>query len=87
MDRDAWEERAAIREFDGGQSRFEAETKAAQEQGKSRWEAISDVAKRVVSTSRDQREALAQRAGQDDLPEVQRGAAKEDRPVPVRQRG
>lgn len=87
MDRDAFEERSAIREYDGGQSRFEAETMAAREQGKSRWEAIGDVAKRVVGQTRDQREALAERAGQDDLPEVQRGAAKEDRPVLVRERG
>lgn len=40
FDIDAFEERAAIIEFDGGLSRFEAETLAAQAQGVSRWQAL-----------------------------------------------
>lgn len=40
FDIDAFEERAAIAEFDGGMSRFEAETLAAQQQGMTRWQAL-----------------------------------------------
>ena len=40
FDVDAFEERAAIMEYDGEQSRFEAETAAAREQGVERWQAI-----------------------------------------------
>lgn len=40
FDRDAFEERAAIAEFDGGLSRFEAETLAAKAQGLTRWQAL-----------------------------------------------
>jgi hypothetical protein len=40
IDLDAWEERAAIMEFDGGLTRFAAETEAAKRQGKTRWEII-----------------------------------------------
>lgn len=40
MDVDAFEERAAIVEYDGGLSRFEAETLAAKEQCLERWEAM-----------------------------------------------
>lgn len=40
FDIDAFEERAAIAEFDGGQSRFQAETMAAQAQDVTRWQAL-----------------------------------------------
>jgi hypothetical protein len=40
MDIDAFQERAAIVEYDGGLSRFEAETLAAKEQRLERWEAL-----------------------------------------------
>lgn len=40
FDLDQWQERAAIMEFDGGLSRFAAETEAAKRQGKTRWEAL-----------------------------------------------
>lgn len=40
LDVDAFEERAAIVEYEGGLSRFEAETQAAKEQGLERWEAL-----------------------------------------------
>ncbi|NPD15768.1 hypothetical protein HOY34_11195 [Xinfangfangia sp. D13-10-4-6] len=39
----AFEERAAIMEFNGGLSRFEAETRAARAQGRSRWQAMLEV--------------------------------------------
>lgn len=41
FDTDWFEERAAISEYDGGLSRFEAETLAAKEQGFQRWEAMA----------------------------------------------
>ncbi|SMO69659.1 hypothetical protein [Paracoccus laeviglucosivorans] len=43
LDIDQFEERAAICEFDGGMSRFAAETAAAREQGLARWEALKFV--------------------------------------------
>lgn len=78
FDPDTFEERAAIMEYDGGLSRFRAETLAAEAQGVKRWEALHEVANRVVEQKRDQREALAQRPSQDDLPQVQPNQTKED---------
>lgn len=43
FDIDSFEERAAIMEFDGGLSRFEAETQAAKAQGVARWQALQFV--------------------------------------------
>lgn len=40
FDLDAWAERSAIMEFDGGMTRFAAETAAARLQGLERWQAI-----------------------------------------------
>ena len=77
FDRDAFEERAAIMEHDGGLTRFRAETAAAAAQGVSRWEAIGDVARRVVEAARDQRSALARQASADNLPAMQRQPEKE----------
>lgn len=48
IDVEAWEERAAIQEYDGGLSRFQAETEAARAQGLSRWEAIGAISGRLV---------------------------------------
>lgn len=77
MDTDQFEERAAIMEFDGGLSRFRAETEAARAQGVSRWEAIGNVGRRIVEQARHQREALARRERKDDVPAMQRGPEKE----------
>lgn len=77
FDRDAFEERAAIQEFDGGLSRFQAETAAAHAQGLERWQAIGKIAGRIVEGQRNQREAMAQHAGKDDLPDVQQRQTKE----------
>jgi hypothetical protein len=71
FDKDAWQERAAIQEYDGGLSRFRAETEAAKAQGVSRWEAIHAVAGRVVSKARDQCEAMARARRADDMPGMQ----------------
>lgn len=77
FDPDAFEERAAIMEYDGGLSRFQAETLAAKAQGVKRWEAIHAVAQRVVSETRHNREAMAQRAGKDAMPGMQPNQTKE----------
>lgn len=77
FDKDQFEERAAIMEFDGGMTRFMAETEAARAQGVDRWEALANVAGRVVDQARHQRKAMAKRAGKNDLPEVQRGPEEE----------
>lgn len=42
IDVDQFEERAAIMEFDGGMSRFRAETEAAKAQGVQRWQALKE---------------------------------------------
>jgi len=46
IDLDAFEERAAIMQYDGGMSRYQAETEAARAQGKTRWEVL-EYAKRI----------------------------------------
>lgn len=43
LDLDQFTERAAIREFCAGMTRFEAETAAAREQGLDRWQAIKEI--------------------------------------------
>jgi hypothetical protein len=78
FDKDAWEERAAIQQYDAGMSRFRAETEAAKAQGVGRWEALHAVAGRVVSKARDQREALARNGGADNLPRVQSCEAEKE---------
>ena len=77
MNIDAFEERAAIMEFDGGMTRFQAETEAAAAQGVQRWEAIGDAARRVVSKARDQRSAMAERRRAVSMPRVQSHEAQE----------
>lgn len=84
VDLDQFEERAAIMEFDGGMTRFEAETAAAKAQGLQRWEVLRHAkSKRHPAPARDHR---ATPAGQpeNDLPEVQRRSEEQARPVPER---
>lgn len=45
-DLDKFEERAAIMEYEGGLSRYQAETAAAKEQGKKRWEVLHEIERR-----------------------------------------
>ena len=78
MDIDAFLERAAIIEFDGGMSRFRAETLAAQAQGRQRREFLDEISRRNSSGQRHQREAL-QRDGSDNLPGVQPASAQQAR--------
>ena len=83
---DAFAERAAIMEFDGGLSRFEAETLAAKAQGLTRWQAMGEMenAKRIGNPepARDHRPAMV-RDGQGALPGVLSPAAKQDGQMPV----
>lgn len=81
LDLDAFEERAAIMEFDGGMSRFNAETMAAKRQGLQRREVMDAIGKRNSAQARDHREAM-ERHGAGDLPGVQPASEEQARPVP-----
>lgn len=81
IDRDQFEERAAILEYEAGMTRFDAETKAARAQGVNRWEAIGAIAGRVVEAARNNR-ALAGQSRADDVPGMQRQPQEESGPVP-----
>lgn len=82
MDFEAYEERAAIMEFDGGLSRFEAETAAAKAQGLQRWEAVNEIRKRNSATARDNGTAAIGQPAH-DVSRVQPHAAKENGPMPI----
>ena len=72
LDVDQFAERAAICEFDGGMSRFDAETAAAQEQGLARWQAV-----KFSKEARDaQRDGHSEGGGHSAAP-----VAREQRPV------
>jgi len=80
FDLDAFEERAAIIEYDGGLTRFRAETLAAQAQGVARHDAIRI---RNSQTARDIGSQAARKpAG--DMPRVQPAPAQEKRSVSER---
>lgn len=86
FDRDAFEERAAIMEFDGGMSRFEAETQAAKAQGLTRWQALEKIrnadSKRNPAFGGDSGSAhVGNRA--DNVSRMQRATAQQVRPMPV----
>jgi hypothetical protein len=84
FDFDQFEERSAIMEFDGGMTRFEAETVAAKAQGLQRWEALRHAdSKRNPAPERDHRPAPAGQPA-NDLPGVQRGPEEQTRPVSER---
>ncbi|MBV7394117.1 hypothetical protein [Mameliella sediminis] len=88
FDVEVFEERAAIMEFDGGMTRFRAETAAAEAQGVTRWQAMQEVRnaqrERNTQRGRDHRSALDGQQRADDLPGMQRGAEKEKGSVPQR---
>ncbi len=69
FDVDAFEERAAIIQFDVGLSRFEAETLAAKAQGISRREAMN-ARGRIASQTRHNGE-VARKSRQNNLPGMQ----------------
>lgn len=83
MDIDAFEERAAIMEFDGGMSRFGAETAAARAQGYQRHEVMNAIRKRDHAKARDHDTGAARNAA-DQVSGVQPAEAKEGGPLPER---
>lgn len=89
FDADAWAERAAIMEFDGGMTRFAAETAAAKAQGVARWQAIREAenAKRSGSSGGygHSPDPVDRKRDANDLPGMQRQPEEKNRPVPERQ--
>ncbi len=83
MDIDAFVERAAIKEYDGGLSRFRAETEAAAEQGFARWKVIHALLERNSASARHHG-GTDVRHGPDDLSQMQRRSDEKDRPLPQR---
>lgn len=83
MDIEVFEERAAIMEFDGGLSRFSAETKAAQAQGRQRKEFLDAIDQRNSERARDRR-AAAERQRDHDMPAVQRASEEKARSLSQR---
>lgn len=85
FDADAFVERAAIREYDGGLTRFRAETLAAQDQGTSRWEALRHEANDIGDTpGTGHQRSVADGDAARDMPAMQPAQAQEDRPMPER---
>ena len=89
MDVEGFTERAALMEFEGGMSRFEAETLAAKAQGLNRWQAMQEVRDaergRHSAAARDRRPA-GERDGAGAVSAVQRRAADaQGRPMPERE--
>lgn len=88
FDADAWSERSAIMEFDGGMTRFAAETAAAQAQGLARWQAIKEAenAKRggFAGGHGHSPDALVRGRNANDLPVMFSEPKEENRPVPER---
>lgn len=87
-----FDERAAICEYDGGMTRFAAETQAAKEQGLTRWNAIKlhqeaqDAHGRGPAVGAgDQARTLDRKRDENDVPGVQRQSEEEERPVSERE--
>jgi hypothetical protein len=80
LDRDAFEERAAIAEFCGGLSHFQAETLAAKEQGMTRWEALNAIRVGDTQGGRDIG-APRNRDAKGNLPAMQPASEEEDGPM------
>jgi hypothetical protein len=81
IDLDAFEERAAIMEFCGGLSRFQAETLAAKAQGYNRHEVLNEIRQRNLAAGRDHGLEVAGQSRADNVPRVQRRAEEENRPM------
>lgn len=88
----AFEERAAITEYCGNATRFEAETLAAQQQGVTRWQALKAIkdatdanGSRHSQGSRNTDAAMAGGSRQDNMPGMQCGTEEENRSVSVDQ--
>ncbi len=79
MDIDAFQERAAIMEFDGGLTRYRAETIAARAQGKRRDEVMNEIRRRDSEGARDRGPEVARGQRQGSLSEVQPASQEEAR--------
>lgn len=89
FDVDSFVERRAIMEFDGGMSRFKAETEAARLQGVERWqamkltkEAIDAHGERHLAGGGDTDAALARERGPMPMPGMQPAPEEENGPMP-----
>lgn len=89
FDVDAWAERAAIMQYDGGMTRFAAETAAAKAQGLARWQAIKEVenAERggITGGHGHSPDAVDGERDANDLPVMFSEPKEKNRPVPERQ--
>ena len=83
FDMDAFDERAAICEYCGNETRFAAETIAASEQGLKRWEAINEIRTRNSASGGNIRPA-AIRDTADHMPGVQPVQEKQNGSMPER---
>lgn len=86
FDPDQFLERAAIMEFDGGLSRYQAEVEAAKAQGAPRWKALQEVQNAKRGGNSEQGRNIGQplvRDSSDDMPGVQHDTAQQVGPVPV----
>lgn len=77
IDIEQFEERAAIMEFDGGLSRFKAETLAAQHQGYRRDEVMHEIRQRNSEGSGDRSSPVARGQCAGSVPELQSSPKKE----------
>lgn len=77
FDFDSWNERAAIMEFDGGLSRFAAETAASKRQGLERWEVLRNADNLGYSQPARDHVQATQRQPTERLPGVQREQTKQ----------
>lgn len=83
-DLDAFEERAAIMEFDGGMTRFAAETAAAEAMGLKRHEVLDAIRERNLARGRDQRPAVARQQRAVPMPAMQPDQEEENGPMSQR---
>lgn len=89
FDADQFSERAAICEFCGGMTRFDAETHAAKEQGIARWQALKEMTnadgQRAAGVHGNQGHTLARQRDADGVSGVQRASQEEKRSMPERE--
>lgn len=83
MDLIRFYELAGMFEFDDGETRFRAETKAAARLGAQRWEVLNEIKRRDFERSRDQRQASGGQPA-NNLPAMQPDPKEETRPVSER---
>ena len=83
MDLDRFVERAAIKEYEAGLSRFQAETEAAAEQGYARWQVMNAISDRDTRQTRHRGPADVGH-GQNHLPALQCRPEEEARPLSQR---